>query len=260
MFKSVVFAVTALFLSACLPKPEPPVLAQLGVPTVKLNGEQEVTSEGLTVTLTPIAEDNAKDLPQIEKVLRWKRTTATGGSVQTQNMMATTRILPLPAFQVRIANNTGHVIRLTTAIFRLENNVGKKWQTFGSIEELGAWNMSMLNQAGVDPSELGVLYQQEAAALGGLQMLTRSVELLKGDEWVGYLAFNFGSTSYEELMNNTERFTLRLAEIPIETNDAGQVTKTTEFTFTLDKATVQAAVVCPAGTKEPSWANGCKRQ
>ena len=58
-------SIVAIMLSACFPKPQPPVMAQLPMPTVKVNGEEEVTSEGLTVTLTPITDANAKDFPQI---------------------------------------------------------------------------------------------------------------------------------------------------------------------------------------------------
>lgn len=258
MLKIALSTIAAVMSSACFPKPQPPVMAQLPVPTVKVNGQEEVTSEGIKVTLTPIGVDNVKDFPQIGKTIAWTKTTpnAAGGPAETQEMKTTLILLPLPAFQVRIANNTGHVVRLTTAVFRLENNVGKKWQTFSSTEELFAWNAARLADPNLGPAAM----QQGQAAIGGLQLLTRSVELLKGDEWAGYLAFNFGSTSYDEVMNNTERFTLRLAEIPVDTNDAGQVTKTTEFTFALDKATNQIAVVCPAGTTEPSWANGCTRQ
>lgn len=251
----------ATALSAC-PKPQPPVMASLPRPTVKVHGENEVTSEGLTVTLTPITATNIKDYPQVWKSFVWNKTTpnASGGPGETQQVTTTLVFLPLPAFQVRIANNTGHVVRLTTAVFRLENNVGKKWQTFSSTEEIIARNMATIS---ADP---GIVYgapqivTQTQAAIGGLQLLTRTVELLKGDEWAGYLAFNFGSENYMDIMNNTERFTLRLAEVPVETNDAGQATKTTEFTFVLDKAMDQIAVVCPPGTTNPSWEAGCKSQ
>ena len=43
-------------------------------------------------------------------------------------------------------------------------------------------------------------------AVSGLQLLARSVELLRGDEWSGYLTFNLGTykpSDYAALMNGT---------------------------------------------------------
>ena len=253
----------AAAISGCFLKPKPPVYAKLPVPSIQVHDDEAMSQDGLDVTVTPISVDNVKGFPQIEKTFAWNKTTpnASGGAAQTTGMTAKVIILPMPAFQVRIANNTGHIVRLTTAVFRLENNVGKKWQTFSSTEELSAWKMAELGaDPNIGPDALQQLAVQVQAALGGLQLLTRSVELLRGDEWIGYLVFNFGGVSWADLMNNTERFTLRLAEIPVETDDAGAVSKTTEFTFVLDKASAEVDVVCPPGTKEPSWANGCTRQ
>lgn len=257
----VVLSLSAMLCGCQMPPPQPPVMAQLPMETFKVNGESEVASEGLKVTLTPITNDNARGFPQIRKTITWNQTTTdSAGASETKTHSASINLAPFPAFQVRIANNTGHVVRLTTAVFRLENNVGKKWQTFSSTEELLAWTMSSLH---LDPTNMSQITSQVQSAVGGLQLLKRSVELLKGDEWTGYLAFNLGLTTdseYTDFMNNTERLTVRLAEIPVETNDAGQATKTTEFTFAVDKTTVQVAAVCPPGTAAPSWESGCKRQ
>jgi|JI10StandDraft_1071094.scaffolds.fasta_scaffold00275_23 hypothetical protein len=243
--------------AGCLPKAQPPVMAQLPVPTIRVHGEAQLAADGLDVTITPISGDNVNQFPQVWRTFQVQTpVNSSSGGTTMQTSSASFAIMPLPAFQVRIANNTGHVIRLTSAIFRLESNTGRKWQTFSSTEELYAWNAAMMGTYGLAPNAQAQLVGAVPGAVGGLQLLTRSVELLKGDEWTGYLAFNLGYTrpaDYLDLMNQTERFTLRLAELPIETNDAGTATKTTEFNFTLDKATTEVSVVCPAGTTAPSW-------
>lgn len=247
--------------SACAMQQDPPVLTRLPVPTVRMHGEAQIASEGLDVTVTPIAADNMQRFPQIWKALSFQRAVPDGqGGVAMRPGTISLAIVPLPSFQVRIVNKTDHVIRLSTAIFRLESNVGKRWQTFASSDELAAWNMGVVAASGLDPQIQSQLVGQFTGLVGSLQLLTRSVELLKGDEWSGYLVFNLGTTKpsdYMDLMASMERFTLRLAEVPVETTDSGAVTKTTEFTFVLDKATTEIAAVCPPKTTQASWENGC---
>lgn len=255
-------ALLAVGVAGCVLKPYPPVYAQLPVPTLQAHGEEEMTQEGLTVRVIPIAIDSVQNFPQI-----WRNVSVTQaaqnpntGAAQAQTEQVGIAVVPLPAFQVHITNNTGHIVRLTTAVFRLQNNVGKKFRTFSTAQELIAWNMGYLASAVPDPTVQNQLGPQIQSAANGLQLLSRSVELLKGDEWTGYLVFNMQTTKpsdYMDIMASTERFTLRLAEIPIETNDAGEVSKTTEFTFVFDKSSTEIDAVCPPRTKEPSWEAGC---
>ncbi len=148
---------------------------------------------------------------------------------------------------------------MTGAIFRLQDNTGKSYQTFASTQELIAWNQAAVASAGVDGNTQMQLMQQVHSSVGTLQLLTPNIQLLKGDQWTGYLVFNLGSTRYADLMNGIERFTLRMAEIPVETDAAGNTTRTTEFTFVVDKTMTQLDVTCPGTVKEPSWLAGCAR-
>lgn len=259
--RALTLSLAIALLPGCLIGPGKPVMAKLVVPTLRVNGDAEVTSEGLSVTITPITEDNVRTFPQIWKSFSYEQAVRDAmGKVVVRPAMLSLGIAPLPAFEVRIANNTGHVIRLTTAVFRLESNTGKKWNTFASTKELGDWTGMALSAKGIDPALQMSIPAQVSKAVDGVQFLTRSAELLKGDEWSGYLVFNLGAAAqgeYDALMHSTERFTLRMAEVPVETGDAGQITKTTEFNFALDKSTAEVAVVCPARTTTPSWDAGC---
>jgi len=260
----VVFLPMVVVLSACpAAAPKPPVHAKLPVPALRMHDKAELTREGLKVLVTPIAADNLRTFPQIWRkvALRMAVQNPQGGAPIMVNKQVGIPIVPLPAFQVRIANNTGHVVRLSTAVFRLQNNVGKRFQTFASTHELLAWNMGYIAATVRDLTVQAQLGTQIQSALNSLQLLGRSVELLKGDEWTGYLVFNMQTTKpqdYMDLMGGTERFTLRLAEIPIEIDAAGKVSKTTEFTFVLDKTSVNVAAICPPETKQPSWQVGCR--
>jgi hypothetical protein len=151
---------------------------------------------------------------------------------------------------VRIANHTGHVVRFTRTIFQLTDNTGRRWAPFASTEEFFSWNEADFPPAiATNPQVRSRL----RSAVSSLQVLSRSTELLNGDEWSGYLVFNTTQTrEYEEFMSTIERLTLRLAEVPIETNQAGEVSRTTEFSFHFDKAVLQRPVICPGGST-PSW-------
>lgn len=59
-------------------------------------------------------------------------------------------------------------------------------------------------------------------------------------------------------MASVKRLTLRLAEVPVELSEAGAVTRTTEFTFHLDRTTASFAVTCPGALKKPDLVN-CKK-
>jgi len=262
IFYLVSFAAVA---TGCMPKPQPPVAAKLPVSTFKPHDDPQMSKDGVTVTVSPITTQNLRNFPQA--VLNTTITvqtpehdlfgSPTGKTVPVEKQI-TFSVIPLPAFQVRIVNNTGHIIRLGTSVFRLEDNVGRKYPTFAGSQEILAW--AQVQAGGLDAAVQSQLLPKESAVIQNLPLLNRSIELLKGDEWTGYMVFNFGGEPdyYQKLLNSVERLTLRLAEIPVETSESGQVTRTTEFSFVVDKTTDQVDVECPASTSTPSWET-CKR-
>lgn len=254
--------VVGVVVVACVPT-KPPVQVMLPIPSLRVHDSAEVTTEGITVSITPISSSNVEKHAQIYKRFTFEVEVdevdglgnPTGAKVK-QNKQVKGSVVPLPAFKVRIANNTGHVVRFTTSIFRLEDNVGQKYQTFASTQELLAWYEAALASAIPDAAMQQQIMQQSRGAIGSLQLLNRNVELLKGDEWSGFLIFNLDTGSeagYNEFMRGIERLNLRLAEIPVEADDAGNVVRTTEFRFAIDKTTIEIAAMCPAEEKNPSW-------
>ncbi len=233
--------------------PKPPMMTTLPAPTFMVHDQAELTQDGMTIAIAPITETSQKRFPQVYKTfdVMVESQDTMGKVVQVPGRVAGA-VVPLPAFQVRIANNTGHVVRFTTAVIRLQDNTGKSYPTFASKDELLSWVDAGVAETGGSPQ----LAEQIHGAVNNLQLLGRNIELLKGDEWSGYLAFNLDTPTAGKLrafMNATERLTLRIAEVPTETDDAGAVTKTTEFTFNLDKTTEDIDAQCPGETTEPSW-------
>lgn len=249
-------ALTGL-IGGCVKPPPPPITVKLPLPTLRAHDAEEITQEGMTISVTPITSVNVRSYPQLHRLMTVQvpqRDDA--GNVTNTTAQVTTTIVPLPAFQVRIANNTGHVVRFTGTVLRLQDNTGRTYQTFGTMAELQAWYTGTLTRDLKDPMLQAQVMQQSAAAFTGLQLLNRNVELLKGDEWVGYLVFNVatdGKETYDAFINAIERLSVRIAEVPVQTNEAGQVTKVAEFTFALDKTSEEVDAQCPGDTTAPSW-------
>ncbi|MCL4223164.1 MAG: hypothetical protein KJZ91_01670 [Myxococcales bacterium] len=257
MTRRLSLALLAGMLGGCVKPPPPPITAKLPLPSLRVHDAEEITQEGMTISVTPITTVNVRRYPQLHKLITVEvpqRDAA--GNVTSTTAQVTTTIVPMPAFQVRIANNTGHVVRFTGTVFRLQDNTGRTFQTFGTTAELHAWHAGTLARDLKDPAVQAQVMQQAAPAFTGLQLLNRNVELLKGDEWVGYLVFNLETDtkeSYSAFFNAIERLSVRIAEVPVQTNDAGQVSKVAEFTFIVDKTSEEVDAQCPGDTVTPSW-------
>lgn len=246
----------AATLSDCTPRPLPPVTATLLVGSLRAHDAPEATRDGLTVTILPINGDNYTRFPQTHRRVTWTRTVVRGGQVLSEPGSADATIVPVPCFKVSIANHTGHVLRFTQSVFRMQDNLGRAYQLYSGTPELLAWNESVWGTALAAAPELNAqVLPQVRGAVGQLQLLNRNTELLNGDEWTGFLVFNLNLNSQSELeafMSEIARVTVRLAEIPVEVNEAGAPTRTTEFSFAFDRAQVAVQVTCPPGTETPS--------
>lgn len=253
--------------SGCLIKPKPPVFATLPTPVFTVHNKPNITKDGMTVTVMPINAASMQRFPQVHRLVNVtvpvQQTDVLGnptGRTVQRTIQVPMTVVPIPAFQVRIANNTGHVLRFTQAVFRLQDNTGKQYPTFASTAELQAWLEASMNASmSTNPHEAllkAQLLQKEGSAISSLQLLNRSVELLKGDQWTGYLIFNLPTGTehdYQSFINSVQRLTLRMAEIPVATDQADKVTRTAEFDFIFDKGSQPVKAKCPAGTKHPSW-------
>jgi hypothetical protein len=218
----------------------------LSHPTLRVQGETEQTRDGLTVSVEPITWENVSQYPEIVRTFTIRSGRATGTTSGA--------ILPLPAFRVRVVNHTGHRIRFTESAFRLESGVpGSRGARLMSHAELAAW----VRGGWREPIEMDpTLEGQLQTALQSLEYLTPETDLLDGDPFEGYLVFNVGVASDDDyrrvLSPPFNRYNLRLAEIPIETDDAGRVSRTTEFQFVFERSEYPQAAAC-RGSSEPSW-------
>ncbi len=218
------------------------------------------------MSIQPVMDDTVRSLSQLYKVATYKTTRpATNMFGQTDPTQPPVpvegklelSIVPLPCFKVQVANHTGHVLRFTQVVFRLQSGSGQNYPLFAGTSEIVPWLDNVLNSnPQFGPSVAKQVMPGFTSAINGLPLLTRTTQdMLDGDVWNGYLVFNMNISTakdYNDFLAATERLSLRLAEMPIAYTDAGAVSKTTEFTFVIDKVTAPLRVKCPAGTQEPS--------
>lgn len=229
----------------------------LSHPTIRAQGESEITREGptgggLTIAVEPITWENASRFTEIYRTFALE---TPRGTEQVQGS-----VIPLPAFRVTVTNHTGHVVRFTQSIIRLSDDLQRQYQPIATTGELLAWAQGDSAAAIAAYPSFGT---QIAAAVGQLRLFSRNVELLNGDSTPYYLVFSLPGSSnpddpthdYRALLESLRSFRLRIAEVPIGTDEAGQVARTEEFQFDFNRSEYPQAVTC-RGSREPSW-NTC---
>ena len=252
----VVMAAGALGQLGCEEKP--PVTANVSLPTLRVHGQSEMTKEGITITVEPIVPETEGKYAQVRKTVSVtvaRQNILSGQSEPVETNVSST-IVPEPSFYVRVANHTGHVIRFTQTVFRLQDTAGRNYPLYSGSSELSAWLEGAWSKAN-GPRVAQQVMGQLSSALASLPLMNRNTELLNGDEYSGYLVFNVPSgtkADFDQFLNSFDRLTLRMAEVPVDVNDAGAVTRTTEFTFHMDRTTSNVRVSCPAD-EQPSLEN-----
>ncbi len=241
--------------------PPKPYQTTLVMQSLQVHDQAEVTQDNVTISVTPILPDNGQSFPDIYKMVTWTATrNDVLGKPETYQAQGASSILPEPAFQIRIANHTGHVIRLTQTVFRLQDDRGKTYQTYDNPAAIESW-LENIWTSSFGPQVATAVKPQFHPAFENLLLLNRNVELLDGDQWTGYLVFNLGINKAEDFahfMESITRLTLRLAEVPVEFAEDGTVSRTTEFTFHLDRTALEFDVTCPGSVKTPDLVNCTK--
>lgn len=224
---------------------------QLGNPTLRANGEAEQEHDGVRISIEPVTWGNAAQQPDVFR--RVPVHTPRGAGT------ASGPIVPVPAFHVQITNATGHVVRFTQSVIRLTDHMGHQIRVMTAAQIASAAETAWAEPIAQDPS----VRTQIVAMLSQMQFLTNESELLNGDVTDFYLVFNLpvppGEDGYRQFLDSVGgRLTLRIAEVPVEVGEAGQVTRTTEFEFNFDTDVYMESVECP-GRGEPSW-QLCRRR
>lgn len=128
----------------------------------------------------------------------------------------------IEVYQAKLANSTGHVVRLQGAVVRLFDPAENAIEPLSKEDVIAtASRPSMLLEHGVCASGS----EKVAAALSTVRFLGANTELLPGTTTTGYLFFR----PQNSLLPGTWK--LSLYEVPVKVDAAGNVTAKTKFDF-----------------------------
>ena len=229
------------------------------VPTLSVRGESDLLIQGVQIGVAPITRDNETKFPQVARPITWRRPDpgappaigAEGRAVPSGKTLQHTEVIelmPLPAFFVGIANQTGKPLSLSGTKIEVEDSAHRPYSVILNPEALRARFFG--DVTGSNPFVAGdhSLMDRLTQQIVDLPLLNPGLVIPDGEVWKGYLVLdvNTRSTSeYYSLMKSVQGFTVRLKNVP---TDGG----TSDFVFVLDKAERKTTLTCPGEVGDPS--------
>lgn len=186
------------------------------------NSLEQVDKDGIRMGVKAITMENSSSFPAVSTDL------------PAQTPTGPTTIpwvdLNIPAFELTILNTTGHILKLTKAVIRLQDDHGAIYEPstkpdLENVVEARARKLAA-DQVTIDT----------AAAKGRistLQLVDQDLALLPGISARAYVTFNYPDEA-ETFLAGRSTLKLMLYEIPVVTNEAGEVTRTANFEFMYD--------------------------
>lgn len=178
--------------------------------------EQKQTSEGITFENKPVKEFPPAFFVTVQDCDR--KTGAAHVDEYTKKPVMTKVLLPSPGqfwFQVAVTNNTDHVVRLNGVVIRFFDPAGNQFEPM-SKDDVGAEYSSGRGACLVQAA-------QGASQIKSIKLVDRNAELLPNTTITGWIAFK------PDKLQIPGVWKLSVYEVPVATDDAGKVTKTTKF-------------------------------
>lgn len=196
-----------------------------------LNLNKEISSpetqKDVSIRILPVTWDNIERFPQITAQIPF-RYESSGSYYPSTELWA---LIPMPAFEVTIINNTKHVLRLNNAVIKLQDGVDDVYDV-AYKEDIKARAESIAYQDSVNRGiywDLATIKSRISAA----PLLTQNSELLPGITKKAYVSFNI-PVGYRDFMAGKSYLKVLFFEIPVETDKAGSTTETVNYTFYYD--------------------------
>lgn len=220
----------------------PPVKTTLPVHSLKT--PDPVTKDGVSLTLDPITWDGWKNHGQIVMRISWQEldrnapVLAGSSSRPTVTRRDEVSLLPLPAIQVSIANQSGKPLELGKAHVELSDGQ-HHWKMMDSVGDVQGRVQNDVMVAH-NLSENRPLLDGLASAIAQLPIATSQLTIAPGQTWQGYLCFRLDAHDADELndlLDKADKLTLTLDP----------------FTIELPRQTQQKPYTCPGDLKKPSF-------
>ena len=250
---------TILAVAACGCASTKPYQASFDVPALALKEKNDMVMQGVQMGLAPITRENEASYPQVARLVKWREpdpgaphTTGSEGravpSSATVERSGIIELVPLPAFFVGIANNTGSTLSLSRVKIEVEDSARRPYSAVLSPEPLRQRFFGDIT--GANPFLAGdhALMEQLMTQISSLPILNPGITLPNGGVWRGYLVLDINTRTakeYYSLMKSIQGFTVRFKDMP---TGAGS----SDFVFEMDKADRKTMLTCPGEVSDPS--------
>jgi len=236
-----------------------PYQASFDVPTLSVRGETDIVIQGVQIGVAPITRDNVSKFPQLARPATWRqpdpaappaigsegRAVPSGKTIQHG---AVIELVPLPAFFVGIANETGKPLSLSGTKIEVEDSAHRPYSVVLNPEALRERFFGDIT--GTNPFVAGdhTLMGRLMEQIVNLPLLNTSVVIPDGEVWKGYLVMDVNTRSsreYYSLMKSIQSFTVRLKGVPTSGGPS-------DFVFAVDKAERKTMLTCPGEVADPA--------
>jgi len=231
-----------------------PVDATLKVMAISRSTEPTVSRTGVAVAIDAVDYTNIDKWKGAQVKLAW--TEQAGGPLEAQMGSSTSgarrtvrqnvAVVPLPAFVVRIVNQSDKPVDFSTADIRLEDDKGKVWRPYAGLEEVQG-------RVETNTMERYSAVQGNNQALEGLRriiaqlpVLDKNLKVAPGSEWQGFLLFKMDARNFAELdsyLSSITKLTLRAVNI-------GGGADPMTIVAGIARAPKDLNVTCPAGEEQ----------
>ncbi len=208
-----------LLLAGCGPKPKPRMGFFLDI---RKNTLEQIDKDGVRISVKPITMENYTSFPRTFTNLAAE---GPGGSTTTP-----WTDVNIPAFELTVLNNTSHVLKLSKAVIKLQDDRGIIYEP-STKADLDA--MADARAKALAGEQVKVDIPAAKARILALKLVDQNLELLPGIAEKVYSTFNYPEEPSTFLAGRSS-LKLMLYEIPVLTDEAGEVTRTTNFEFTYD--------------------------
>jgi len=240
-----------------------PYQTTFNAPVLQARETPEVTKDGVTITIDPITRENKMQFGEVTRIVSWREPDpgalhpmGTGGQVQPSQLQTVVRsgpvvLVPLPSFQVRIANHSRHQLSFARAQFQLQDNLNRRYAPILDPVALKGRFIADINGQNTYIANDRSLIEPLQNEVQRLPILNSTVSVPPSGTWVGILPIDTPTRDageYAAFMNSVQNFILRMEGV----GTANSGPTGTEFAFVIDKGSRAIAVTCPGDVKEPS--------
>ena len=186
------------------------------------NSRERIDQGGMQVSVRAITQENYSSFPGI----------LTDLAAETPDGPTTIPWIDvnLPAFELTILNNTGHVVTFDRAVIKLQDDHQTIYQP-STKPDLEATVDDRARE--LASGQVNIDAAVAKSRVRALKLAGPDLQLLPGIAKTAYCTFNYPSEP-ATFLTGKSYLKLMLFEIPVATNGAGDVTETTSFEFQYD--------------------------